>query len=204
MAVVSLRSPLRDLAGGQGSIPIDGGTVGEVIADLERAYPRLIGWVRDETGAVRQHVNVFVNGERAGLETSVEAKDHVHVLASISGGAVETMTRPEQSFRSSDEHAELLVGTRKGLFVLRGGLGQPMELAGRSFDGSIVEFAMRDRRSGRYHASVTNGFFGPRMYFADDPTGEWQQAEGPAFPEDADAAIERIWVIRTGVEPDVL
>ncbi|HYT30692.1 MAG TPA: MoaD/ThiS family protein [Actinomycetota bacterium] len=204
MAVVTLRSPLRDLAGGQGAIPIDGGTVREVIADLERTYPRLVGWVRDETGAVRQHVNVFVNGERAGLETSVEAQDHVHVLASISGGAVETMTRPEQRFRSSDEQAELLVGTRKGLFVLRGALGQPMELAGRSFDGSIVEFAMRDRRSGRYLASVTNGFFGPRMYFADDPTGEWQQAEGPAFPEDADAAIERIWVIRTGVEPDVL
>ena len=98
---------------------------------------------------------------------------------------------------------ELLVGTKKGLFVLRGARGGHMEIAARAFGGQVVEFAMRDDRSGRYFASVT-GFYGPKVYFADDPAGEWEQADGPAFPDDAGASIDRIWLIRKAVEDDVL
>ena len=64
---------------------------------------------------------------------------------------------------------------------------------------------MRDRRSGRYVASVTSGFYGPRLMLADDPLGDWRQASGPAFPADVpDAAVKRIWVIRESEEPEVL
>jgi len=95
---------------------------------------------------------------------------------------------------------ELLVGTKKGLFVLRGdpSAGQPFDIAHRAFPGDVVEFAMRDPRSGRYFASVTSGFYGPRVLYADDPTGEWEQARGPAFPEGTDTAVERIWRIEPG------
>ena len=95
---------------------------------------------------------------------------------------------------------ELLVGTKKGLFVLRGdpSAGQPFDIAHRAFPGDVVEFAMRDPRSGRYFASVTSGFYGPRVLYADDPTGEWEQARGPAFPEASDTAVERIWTITPG------
>ena len=58
---------------------------------------------------------------------------------------------------------------------------------------------MRDPRSGRYFAGVTHGQFGPHLFYADDPTGKWQQAEGPAFPSGANAAVERIWVVEPGV-----
>ena len=37
---------------------------------------------------------------------------------------------------------------------------------------------MRDPRTGRYLASVTSWFYGPRIWVTDDPTGEWEQAEG--------------------------
>ena len=57
----------------------------------------------------------------------------------------------------------------------------------RAFAGWAVEYAMRDPRTGRYFASVTHGHFGPRVFSADDPTGEWEQTDGPRFPEDADA-----------------
>src|SRR5204862_3631858 len=138
--------------------------------------------VRDETGALRSHVNVFVRGERAALSTAVGPGDRVHVLPSISGGSVQTMERPAPAQAGTDrEDAELLVGTRKGLFVLRGRRGGPMEIGARRFEGAVAEFAMRDDRTGRYFASVTH-HFGPKLYFTDDPTGEWQQAEGPAFP----------------------
>jgi len=99
---------------------------------------------------------------------------------------------------------ELLVGTRKGLFVLRGDLGGPFEIAHRAFEGTTIEYAIRDPRSGRYYASVTSGHFGPRVWMADDPRGEWERTAGPAFPEDADATVERIWVITPAEEDGVL
>jgi molybdopterin converting factor small subunit len=204
MAVVSLRSPLRELAGGQGKLEVDGTTVGEIIGLLERSYPRLSGWVRDEQGRIRQHVNVFLNGERASLEDPVAGRDQIHVLPAISGGAVQVQELISVPEAPAEERTELLVGTRKGLFVLRGGRGERMEVQTRKFAGNTVEFAMRDPRTGRYIASVTHGQFGPRLYFTDDPLEEWEQAEGPAFPEGADWSVERIWVVTTGVEDEVL
>ena len=78
---------------------------------------------------------------------------------------------------------ELLVGTKKGLFVLRGdpSAGEPFEIATRAFPGDVVEFAIRDPRTGRYFASHTSGFYGPRLMYTDDPAGEWTQAEGPGL-----------------------
>jgi photosystem II stability/assembly factor-like uncharacterized protein len=67
-----------------------------------------------------------------------------------------------------------------------------------------VEFAIRDPRTGTYFASVTHGQYGPRIYFTDDPTGDWEQAQGPVFPEASDWSVERIWVIRPGEEQGVL
>lgn len=93
---------------------------------------------------------------------------------------------------------ELLVGTKKGLFVLRGEGEGSYEVAVRAFAGDVVEFATRDHRSGRYLASVTSGFYGPRLLWTDDLQGEWQVADGPAFPEHAGATVERIWMIRAG------
>ena len=205
VAVLRLRSPLKELAGA-GEVSVEGGTVREVIAGLEQQHPRLAGWVLDERGALREHVTVFVNGERAGLEAPVTPADRLQVLGSISGGALETLTQeaPERA-AARDDRAEVLVGTRKGLFVLRGPRGGPMEIAGRLFSGSTVEFAMRDRRTGTYFASVTYGQFGPRLYLTDDPlTEEWEKADGPEFPEDAGTALERIWLVRKGEEDGVL
>jgi hypothetical protein len=64
----------------------------------------------------------------------------------------------------------------------------------------VVEYAMRDPRSGRYLAAVTSGFYGSRLMYADDPAGEWEHAATLAFPEDTGATLERIWVLKTGEE----
>lgn len=93
---------------------------------------------------------------------------------------------------------ELVVGTKKGLFVLEGAPGDPFAVAARAFPGEPVEYAMRDRRSGRLFAAITNPFYGPKLWYADDPTGEWTQAQGVALPEDGGAALERIWVVVPG------
>jgi len=99
---------------------------------------------------------------------------------------------------------ELLVGTKKGLFVLRGDAGGQFEIAARAFAGEPVEFAIRDPRSRRYLASMTSGWYGPKVMLADDPAGEWREAEGVALPEGDDKALKRIWTIVPGEEDGLL
>jgi molybdopterin converting factor small subunit len=87
MAIVTLRGPLRGLAGGVSDHRLDGATVVELLLELEAAQPALQGWILDERGAVRRHINVFVNGEYGQEETTVDADDRVDVLPAISGGS---------------------------------------------------------------------------------------------------------------------
>jgi hypothetical protein len=95
---------------------------------------------------------------------------------------------------------ELLVGTRKGLFVLAGEPGERFAITARAFVGEPVDYAMRDARSGRLFAAVTSPFWGPRIWFTDgEPDGEdWQPARGVALPRGGDEALKRIWVIAAG------
>ena len=86
MAVVMLRAPLRDRAEGSSEIELAGASVGEILQELERRYPRLEGWIVDEHGRIRRHVNVFVDGERCEADTPVAPDARIHVLPSISGG----------------------------------------------------------------------------------------------------------------------
>jgi photosystem II stability/assembly factor-like uncharacterized protein len=99
---------------------------------------------------------------------------------------------------------ELSVGTKKGLFVLEGAPGREFSVAARAFAGEPVEYALRDPRSGRLFAAVTNAFYGPKIFFTDAPDGEWTQAEGIALPEGGGQALERIWVLALGEEDGVL
>ncbi len=94
---------------------------------------------------------------------------------------------------------ELLVGTKKGLFVLAGEPGFGFEVKARAFAGQPVDFATRDTRSGRLLATVTSPFYGPKIFYTDDdPGADWEQADGVALPEAGGQALERIWVIARG------
>ncbi|HWC70270.1 MAG TPA: MoaD/ThiS family protein [Actinomycetota bacterium] len=86
MAVVTLRAPLSQRAGDTSRHELPGETVGEVLRELERRHPPIAGWILDERGRVRQHVNVFVNAERVREDAIVGSTDVVQVLPSISGG----------------------------------------------------------------------------------------------------------------------
>jgi sulfur-carrier protein len=86
MALVRLRGPLKRLAGDRAEHAVDGATVGELLRALERAHPATDGWILDERGTIRRHINVFVNGELGDGETAVGADDRVDVLPAISGG----------------------------------------------------------------------------------------------------------------------
>lgn len=81
-----MRAPLKDLCGGNSSLDLAGTTVGEVLHRLEDAWPKTVGWVLDEQGKVRQHVNVFLNGERVREDAAVTPGDRLHILPAITGG----------------------------------------------------------------------------------------------------------------------
>ena len=90
---------------------------------------------------------------------------------------------------------QLLVGTKKGLFVLEGEAGGPFAVTSRAFAGEPVEFATRDERTGRTFACVTSAFYGPKIFYTDDLAAEWEQATGVELPEDAEKPLERLWTI---------
>ena len=81
-----LRGPLKRLADDQAEHDIEGATVIELLRALEHAHPAADGWILDERGRVRRHINVFVNGELGGEDTAVAGGDSVDVLPAISGG----------------------------------------------------------------------------------------------------------------------
>jgi photosystem II stability/assembly factor-like uncharacterized protein len=99
---------------------------------------------------------------------------------------------------------ELLVGTKKGLFVLEGEPGGAFEVRARAFAGEPVDYALRDPRTGRILAAAGSPFYGPKLFYADDPAGEWTQAEGVTLPEGGGQALERLWVIARGERDGVL
>ena len=85
-AVVSLRGPLRKLAGDRAEHELQGATVVDLLRALEGRFPSVSGWILDERGLIRRHINVFVNGERGGEATVVRPGDRVEVVPAITGG----------------------------------------------------------------------------------------------------------------------
>jgi molybdopterin converting factor small subunit len=86
MTLVRLRSgPLRNLAGGSDHT-LEGATIADLLRALEATRPQVSGWILDERGLIRRHINVFVNGEHGSEDTPVGPDDRVEVLQAISGG----------------------------------------------------------------------------------------------------------------------
>jgi hypothetical protein len=99
---------------------------------------------------------------------------------------------------------ELIVGTKKGLFVLEGEPGGEFAVTARAFAGEPVDFALRDSRSGRLFATMTSPFYGPKIFYTDDAAGDWREADGVALAEGGEHALERIWLITPGDEDGTL
>jgi molybdopterin synthase sulfur carrier subunit len=91
MAVtVRIPTPLRRFTNDQSDVEIDGGTVGEVMDNLEAAHAGIKEKLVDEAGDIRRFVNVYVNDEDIrfldGAETPVKDGDSVTIVPAIAGG----------------------------------------------------------------------------------------------------------------------
>ncbi|HEX8770661.1 MAG TPA: ubiquitin-like small modifier protein 1 [Acidimicrobiales bacterium] len=89
-ATVRIPTQLRTLAGGAAEVAVDGATVGEVLAALEKTHPGFRGRLFDDGGQLRRFVNVFVADEDvrflSGLDTSVADGTTVSIVPAVAGG----------------------------------------------------------------------------------------------------------------------
>jgi molybdopterin synthase sulfur carrier subunit len=81
---------LRVYCKGDAELMLTAVSVRAVLDELERRHPSLYRGICDDTGAVRRHVNLFVNNDhmrdRDGLDTALEPGDEVYILPAVSGG----------------------------------------------------------------------------------------------------------------------
>ena len=67
-------------------VEVDAATVADALAELEERWPGLSDRLCEPGPALRQHIHVYVDRERAELDTKLEPRSRVHVVAAISGG----------------------------------------------------------------------------------------------------------------------
>ena len=88
--IVEIPSQLFAECDGRSVIHVSATSVRTALEQIELSYPRLYRSVCDETGAVRRHVNLFVNNSlirvRDGVDTALAPGDVVAIMPAVSGG----------------------------------------------------------------------------------------------------------------------
>jgi photosystem II stability/assembly factor-like uncharacterized protein len=103
--------------------------------------------------------------------------------------------------------ALLLVGTRKGLFLLRGDeTRRDWELEGPLLTGWSVFHAMQDLRDGDLYVAGNNFVYGGTVQRSSDLGKTWERSEGIGLPEETGLKLEEVWHVEPGhpSEPDTL
>jgi sulfur-carrier protein len=88
---VRIPTPLRSATDGVAELTSNAATVEALISDLETRYPAIRGRLRDDAGALRRFVNLYVNGEdvrfKEGLETGLKEGDELSIVPAVAGGS---------------------------------------------------------------------------------------------------------------------
>jgi molybdopterin synthase sulfur carrier subunit len=88
MATVHLpRSLIALFPGAPRTLDVAGGDVAAILTGLDETIPGMRARLVDAGPVIREHINVFVDGERAALDTPVGPRSVVHVIPAVSGGA---------------------------------------------------------------------------------------------------------------------
>ena len=90
MPSVLIPAPLRKLTNDLETISTVGANIGEVIDNLEKAFPGIKNRICDDAGNVRRFVNIFINGEDIRFldekATAVKEADEISIVPAIAGG----------------------------------------------------------------------------------------------------------------------
>ena len=87
---VQIPYPLRHECGGKSEIEVSADDVEAALAELKGEQPKLYRSICDETGAVRRHINLFVNEtlihRKDGLSAKLGSGDLLFIMTAVSGG----------------------------------------------------------------------------------------------------------------------
>ena len=87
VTVILPRSLVALIPGTERRTEVEAGTVREAIDRLDDRTPGLRNRLVDSGPAIREHINVFVDGDQAALETPLRPNSTVHVIPAVSGGS---------------------------------------------------------------------------------------------------------------------
>lgn len=90
MATVRIPTPLRKLTNGEAEVAAAGGSIKEILENLEQNFSGLKERICDDSGNVRRFVNVYLNDEDirflSNLDTEVKEEDSISIVPAIAGG----------------------------------------------------------------------------------------------------------------------
>src|SRR5215204_3245420 len=91
---IHIPTPLRPFTDKQVSVEGNGGTVGELLADLTKKYEGLRKHLYADDGRLRNFVNIYLNDEDIRYlqreQTPIKAGDSLSIVPSVAGGAPTT------------------------------------------------------------------------------------------------------------------
>ena len=146
MPKVLIPTPLRQYAGQNDAVVVEGATVGEALTKLTTAHPDLRRQLYSDEGKLRSFVNVYVNDEDIRYlkkdQTPVSSSDVVSIVPSIAGGSA-LPNQPPRTGLSNEEilrysrhlimpevgmEGQLKLKQARVLLIGTGGLGAPLGL----------------------------------------------------------------------------
>ena len=82
---VFIPTQLRNYTSGATSVHASGATVDEALSDIDQRYPGIRFRVIDEQNRIREHVRIFVDGDRV-LTIDARVEREVHIFGALTGG----------------------------------------------------------------------------------------------------------------------
>jgi molybdopterin converting factor small subunit len=86
VTVILPRSLVSLIPGTSRSTEVEAATVAQAIDQLDERTPGLRNRIVDSGPAIRTHINVFVDGDLAALDTPLGPNATIHVIPAVSGG----------------------------------------------------------------------------------------------------------------------
>ena len=84
---IFIPTQLRSYTNGATSVPAHGTTIDEALTDLDRRHPGIRFRIIDEQNRIRQHMRIFVDGERAlRIDAPLESPGEIHIFGALTGG----------------------------------------------------------------------------------------------------------------------
>ena len=81
------------------------------------------------------------------------------------------------------------IGTRKGMFVVKGS-GEQARISETHFLGDSVVRTLVDRRDGTWYAVLDHGHFGVKLHRSDNRGGAWEEVSVPSYPAKPEGFVD--------------